>query len=388
MAYKNSSEYIATPEQLAAACRRISTCAWLAIDTEFIREKTYFPQLCLIQVGTPEAVFCIDPLALASLGPLLEVFYDTRITKVFHAARQDLEIFYHLTGDLPRPVFDTQLAAMLLGYPDQAGYATLVTEVLGVTLDKAYSRTDWARRPLPDDQLQYAADDVRYLVPLYQHLHRELAARGRLAWLDDDFAKLTDTATYRNEPADAWQRIRGADRLQPKSLAVLEALAAWRETAAVVQDRPRGWILRDEVLIDLARLMPGSMAELEQIRGLRRENLQRDSNTLLDLIRSAKSRAAPATPVAAAARLTADQQALADVLMAVVRLRGARESLSPATLASRKDIEQLLLDSGESRVLQGWRKSVVGNELLAFLHGERRLRFADGALQLDVSTDP
>lgn len=384
MAYIESSGNIASAAELAAACDRMRERQWLAIDTEFIREKTYFPQLCLIQIGTPDEVFCIDPLALADLGPLLAVFYDTRITKVFHAARQDLEIFYHLTGELPRPVFDTQLAAMLLGYPDQAGYATLVAEVLGVTLDKAHSRTDWARRPLPAEQLQYAADDVRYLVPLYQHLHAELAARGRLAWLADDFARLTDTATYRNDPADAWQRVRGADRLRPKSLAVLAALAAWRETTAVAQDRPRGWILRDEVLIDLARLLPGSSADLEQIRGLRRENLQRDGAALLELIRSAQSRAAPAAATTATARLTPDQQALADVLMAIVRLRGARESLNPATLASRKDIEQLLLDGGDSRLLQGWRKSVVGDELLAFLRGERRLRYADGALQLDA----
>lgn len=381
MAYKGAYGVITTAAELTALCTRLQGQPWLAVDTEFIREKTFFPQLCLIQVGTPDEVTCIDPLALPDLRPLLDVLYDARITKVFHAARQDLEIFFHLTGDLPRPVFDTQLAALLLGYPDQVGYATLVAEALGVTLDKAHSRTDWAKRPLPIEQLDYAADDARYLVALYQHLHHELAARGRLSWLDDDFTRLTDPATYRVEPADAWQRIRGADRLRPKALAILQALAAWRETIAIERDRPRGWVLHDETLVDLARLAPETPEALESLRGLRRETLQRDGAELLAVIRAGKSASAPIAAPSDFVRLSADQHALVDVLLAIVRLRSAREALNPATLASRKDIEQLI-GTGDSRVLRGWRGNLVGHDLMAFLSGERHLRCGGEVLEL------
>lgn len=378
----DSYALIATPERLSVVCRGLRRHDWLALDTEFIRESTYFPRLCLIQVATPDEVWCIDPLALPDLQPLLDVLYDPRIVKVFHAARQDLEIFYHLRGELPRPVFDTQLAALLLGHPDQVGYAALVSEVLGVTLDKAHSRTDWAKRPLPPAQLHYAADDVRYLAALYPRLRDDLVARGRLNWLDDDFARLTDPATYRTDAADAWQRVRGADRLRPKALAILQALAAWRETTAINEDRPRGWVLHDEVMIDLARLAPDTMTALESLRGLRRDAAQRYGAAVLAIIRDARTRAA--TPPAASTRLSPDQQALADVLMAIVRLRGTQESLNPATLASRKDIEHLVAGERDSRVLQGWRKGLVGDDLMAFLDGERRLVCGDGGLQIEV----
>ncbi|HKJ09429.1 MAG TPA: ribonuclease D, partial [Gammaproteobacteria bacterium] len=207
-----------TPEALAELCRRLDGCDWLALDTEFHREKTYYPQFCLLQLATPELVAWVDPLTVPDLGPLLELLNGEQIVKVFHAARQDLEIFYHLTGRVPAPVFDTQVAAPLLGHPDQAGYGALVSAVLGVNLSKGHARADWTRRPLPAKQLEYALDDVRYLARLYPQLRDELQQRGRLQWLAEDFAALVDPAQYENPPASAWRRIRGTDRLRAAQL--------------------------------------------------------------------------------------------------------------------------------------------------------------------------
>ena len=192
--------YVDSPAALGDLCNRLAGAEWIAVDTEFLREKTYYPQLCLLQVGTPAVTACVDPLALTDLGPLLDLLYDPAIAKVFHACHQDLEIFYNLRGSVPGPVFDTQIAAPLLGHPEQMGYAGLVEALLGVTLEKAHARADWTRRPLPESQLRYAADDVIYLAQLYPVLRAELAKHGRLQWLADDFAALGDPERYASHP--------------------------------------------------------------------------------------------------------------------------------------------------------------------------------------------
>ena len=196
--------YIDTPSGLDAFCTQIKTADWIALDTEFLREKTYYPKLCLLQIATPDTVACIDPIALDDLSPLLEIIFDEDIIKVMHSGRQDMEIFFNIHGRPPSPVFDTQIAALLLGYADQIGYANLVREMLGVELDKLHTRADWSLRPLSADQLQYAADDVVYLADIYQKMIAQLTAMGRLAWLNEDFERLASPDLYGNPPEHAW----------------------------------------------------------------------------------------------------------------------------------------------------------------------------------------
>ena len=272
--------YIDTPSSLDAFCQQLGTAAWIALDTEFLREKTYYPKLCLLQIATPEVVACIDPIALDDLSPLLEIIFDESITKVMHSGRQDMEIFYNLHGKPPSPVFDTQIAALLLGYADQIGYANLVKEMLGIELDKLHTRADWSLRPLTADQLKYAADDVVYLADIYLKMTAQLTEMGRLAWLSDDFARLASPGLYGNPPGQAWLKVKGGNRLKGASLSVLQALAEWRETTAQQKDRPKGWILRDDALLDIARHRPSSMEALGKIRGLS-DGLVRNSGKLL-----------------------------------------------------------------------------------------------------------
>jgi ribonuclease D len=378
---KYDMQYIDDPGALEAFCRRLSGAGWIALDTEFLREKTYYPQLCLVQIAIPDTVACIDALALADLAPLLDVIFDTSVTKVMHAARQDMEIFYHLRGEPPAPVFDTQVAALLLGYPDQIGYANLVREVLGVALDKLHTRADWSQRPLSPQQMKYAADDVVYLVQIYQSMTRRLAELGRLDWLAEDFVQLSNPDLYSAHPEAAWLRVKGANRLKGAALAVLQALAGWREALAQEKDRPRGWLLRDDVMVDIARHKPITLAALGKIRGVSEGLLNRDGRRLLDLIATAVQQPpAPLPRTTAPPRLNASQDALVDVLTAVVRMSGTANSLNPAVLAGRKDLERLVAGNGDCAVLHGWRRSLVGNQLQALLDGELSLSVRDGKL--------
>lgn len=282
--------YVDTPDALHALCAEIAGSPRLMLDTEFMREKTYRAQLCLIQVCDGQVAACIDPLALDDLSPLYALLFNPNIVKVLHAARQDLEIFLDLTGKLPAPIFDTQIAAALAGHADQIGYGNLVRELLGVDLDKSHTRTDWSRRPLDRQQMRYALDDVRYLVTVFDRLNAELARRGRLDWLQPDFDALTDPALYRNDPADAWQRVKGAGKLKPKQLAVLAELAAWRERKAQDSNRPRRWILADDPLLALARIQPDNENKLASIRGLEAGHAKKSGKELLEHIRTALAR--------------------------------------------------------------------------------------------------
>ena len=373
--------WIETDEALHACCARLNAAEWLALDTEFMRERTYYPKLCLVQVATPQIVACVDVLALPSLDPLLAVLDDTRILKVLHSARQDLEMFFHVNGRVPAPLFDTQLAASFAGFPDQAGYATLVQALLGVTLEKSHTRADWSRRPLPPAVRQYAADDVRYLCKIYPLLKHKLESQHRLAWLDAETARLTDPATYRSEPDSAWQRLRGLQRLKPQQLAAAKALAAWRERAAMQSNLPRQWVLKDEVLVDLAKQLPATTEALRSVRGLQEGTARKYGEEWLGLVNGARSDAKPASP---APRLNAAQQALVDALMAVLRLQGAAAGVSPAQLASRGELERLARGERDVAVLQGWRLETAGRALLELLEGKTALAAADDALEIQT----
>jgi ribonuclease D len=373
--------YIDQPQALTELCARLRGSSWIALDTEFIREKTYYPQLCLLQVATDELIACVDPLVLADLEPLLEVLYDPAITKVLHSVHQDLEIFFYLRGAVPGPVFDTQLAATLLGQGEQIGYAALVKALLGVELDKSQTRTDWSRRPLDAAQLDYAADDVRYLRAVYHQQCAELTRRQRLDWLAEDFKALCDPSHYALQPEQLWRRVKGHQQLRGIQLAVLRALSSWREEQAIAANRPRRWIVGDEVLLDLARQLPKNLERLQRIRGLEPNLLRRHGQTLLNLIARACREPAEQWPrLPSLRRLSQAQEAVVDTLSALVRLRGDQQGVSPQTLASRQDLERLLTGDTEIPLLQGWRAMLVGRELQALLRGELRLEIKAGEL--------
>jgi len=379
--------FIDTENALAELCDKLRGQPVLALDTEFLREKTYYAQLCLLQVAAEGVIACVDPLAL-DLTPLLDIIYDPAVIKVMHSARQDMEIFFDLRGDVPRPLFDTQIAATLMGFGEQVGYANLVQQMLGVTLDKVATRTDWSQRPLDAEQINYAADDVRYLFTVYHQQMDVLASKGRLEWLQADFDEMSDRSTYAPAPADLWKRIRGAQKLSSPQLAVLRGLAAWREERAQAGNRPRRWILKDEVMVDLARRSPDQLSGLAKIRGIEDRLLSRHGETLLKVISEAKATDSADWPAKSKSqRLDAGQDAVVDLLMAVLRLRGNQHDVSPALLASRKQLEALVAGDMDSTVLHGWRAELAGHDLQAVLTGTVTVGMVDGELEL-VSSPP
>lgn len=375
----NELLWINTPPALESLCARLRDVDWIALDTEFMRERTYYPQLCLVQVATPELVACVDPLALPQLDPLLDLLADTRITKVLHAARQDLEIFFNLTQQVPTPVFDTQLAASFAGFPGQIGYANLVESLLGVRLEKGHTRADWSRRPLPEGAIHYAADDVRYLRDVYLRLQNELQQRGRLDWLQRERATLENPSTYRTDPEQAWQRLRGLPRLKPRQRATAKRLAAWREQQAIAENLPRQWVIKDELLLDIARRHPASPEALLELRGMSEGAARKYGSALLAAL--AERQTVVETP-AAPARLDPAAEALIDALVGVVRIKSAETGISATQLSTRTELERLVRGERELDVLSGWRLESVGKELLRVLNGDTTLAVRDGRLRL------
>ena len=365
-------QYIDTPGQLATLCEQIKKEPWLALDTEFLREKTYYPKFCLLQIATPEWVACIDPIALPQLESLFDAIYNPAIVKVFHSCRQDLEIFFQWTGKLPSPIFDTQVAAPLLGFQDNPGYAMLVSSLLSVNLNKAHTRADWSKRPLTEAELEYAADDVIYLCQIYQIMVQKLTALGRIDWLKNDFAELTNPALYKVDPETAWFKIKGKNKLTGKQLSIIQTLAQWREKIAQAEDRPKSWLLRDELLFDLAKLQPETVQELANVRGINERSVNRYGKELCQLITAAKNR--PPVPLHEkdrSAKKSQQEEAILDILTALVRVRAEENALNPTILASRKDLEELLSnDDVECPLLHGWRYTMAGKELLGLLKGE------------------
>ena len=365
-------QYIDTPAQLAQLCEQIKKESWVALDTEFLREKTYYPKFCLLQIATPEWVACVDPIALPNLEILFDVLYDPAIVKVFHSCRQDLEIFFQSTGKLPSPIFDTQIAAPLLGFQDNPGYAMLVSSLLSINLNKAHTRADWSKRPLTEAELEYAADDVIYLCQIYQIMVKKLTDLGRINWLKHDFAELTNPELYKVDPDKAWFRIKGKNKLTGKQLSIIQTLAQWREKTAQAEDRPKSWLLRDELLFDLAKLQPESVQELANVRGINERSVNRYGRELCQLITAAKNRPPlPLNEKDRSAKKTQQEEANLDILTALVRIRAEENALNPSILATRKDLEELLFNvSDEGPLLHGWRYTMAGKELVGLLKGE------------------
>lgn len=367
-------------EELAAQLRAVSR---VAFDTEFLREVQYWPQLELVQLATDELLAVVDYRAVPTLEPLVEILTDESILKVAHAARQDLEIIYHLTRRVPRPLFDTQVAAALVGLGGQVGYANLVERVLGVSLKKSQTLTNWAQRPLTDAQFAYALDDVRYLLPLHDELAPQLAALKREAWFAREMEHLAEPRRYALvDPQEAWRNVKGASTLAPSDLAVLQAVAAWRERVARAHNRALPLILRDEALLAIARRKPRSKSALRRIRGVHQWTLAHLADELLEVVQKAASLPREQWPRYERGRrpLTEDEQALVRLMAAWVRVRAQEKQVDPSLLATEDDLARLLLAYEEGKherqpLLQDWRRDVVGAELLALLEGRAALRW-------------
>src|SRR3977135_2970948 len=342
---------------VAAFCDRQKGAQFVAIDTEFMRERTYWPILCVVQVAGPEEAVAIDALAEdIDLKPLLTLMADARTLKVFHAARQDLEIFFQLSGEVPHPIFDTQVAAMVCGFGDAASYETLVKRLAGASLDKASRFTDWAHRPLTDRQLEYALADVVHLRTVYDRLQHLLAENGRAGWCDGRMADLIAPAISRSEPAEAWRRFRIRSRADQRFLGVLRALAAWREKAAQQRDLPRGRIMRDEAVLEIAAHAPKTIATLGRTR------------------RRGKARAESPPGIGP----------LIELLRVLLKQRCEDFQVAQKLVASADDLVAIAADDeAPVRALSGWRRDVFGNDALALKHG--RLALTAGQNRIEVA---
>lgn len=366
--------HVTQDAQLADALQLLAPGRYLALDTEFLRESTYYAKLCLVQLANAHGCVIVDVLALSTLKPLLDFLLDRSRLKVLHAARQDLEVLTQaqdpavIAASVPGPIFDTQLAAGLLGLPAQIGYGDLLKRRLNVELPKGQARTDWSRRPLSAEQFQYAADDVRYLGPVHDALRDELEQRGRLSWLEEETRALEDLTLYRTLPQHAWQRLRGLMQLRPTQRAAIKRLAEWRETRAIHSDKPRGWILSDDALRQLGERLPDNLDALSAIRDLPPAVARKHGETLLTVIAESARDAANEPPVDDF-RPSPQQQAQVSKLMQHVRATAERVQVSPELLATRRDVEQLVFFDKPTGFDAGWRRAVIGESLLALVHG-------------------
>lgn len=358
------AQFIVTEDALSTLLEQLRDADWLAVDTEFLREKTYYPKLCLMQVATPSVIACIDVLAFEDLTPLLDLLYEPQRIVVMHSGSQDLEIFFHLRGTLPAPIFDTQIAAALLGYADQIGYARLVEQMLDVSLDKSHTRTDWCKRPLSPEQLEYAANDVRYLVTIYQQMTRILADRQRLHWLDEDFTALADPAQYETHPEDAWQRIKSASRMGGRKLRTLQTLAAWREKRARDRNRPRGWIMKDKLMLDIAWQQPTTIEQLSKLENIPPKLLEHHGDTLLQLVRSSDDKQdSDIVPSRREFPLSDEEESLLNTLRQELQKICREQDIPSDNVASNRDLKRLIRKDGGCRLLKGWRYQVAGKFL-------------------------
>ena len=372
---------ITATSELETACRELAAEPFVAVDTEFMREQTFWPELCLIQLAGTGAEMIVDPKAKGlDLAPFWSLMADTSTVKVFHAARQDIEIVYTEAGIVPAPVFDTQVAAMVCGFGESISYVNLVKKVTGQDLDKSSRFTDWSRRPLSDKQLVYALGDVTHLRDVYEHLKGELAQSGRADWLDEEMAELTDPKTYETHPDEAWQRLKLRVKNR-KSLAVLMELAAWRERLAQAQDVPRGRILRDEALYDLANQMPSSTEQIGELRTLS-EGFSRSARAkeIVDAVKRGIARDPRTLPALNHGnQLSAEANATVELLKVLLKSCAARHRVAPRMIADTADLERIASDrEPDVPALRGWRRQLFGEDALRLKRGELALTLAGG----------
>ena len=381
--------YIATQENLAAFVERARSSSVLAIDTEFLREKTYYAKLCLLQMATDDEVVIVDPFEMDDLSVLAPLLTDERIVKLFHAAGQDLEIILREVGVLPRPVFDTQIAAALLGHTQQIGYTALVHAECGVSLKKIDSFTDWSRRPLSASQRDYAADDVVYLPRLYAGMRAALEEKGRLHWLDHDFEELSDPARYEANERERFRRLKRVSQLSRRQLSAAREVAAWRELEAQRRDVPRKWVVTDEQIVEACKREARTIDELFMVRGLSDRLSTKDARAVVSLISSALSAPPDTWPeLDRCGKSEPNVDAELDLMSALVRLRAKENGIAFPTLASHDDLARVARGYREGvDLLRGWRRAIVGEELLELLDGRLALSL-DGGLKVERREGP
>lgn len=356
---------VTTEADLLELAARLESASAIGVDTEFLRERTYRAELCLVQITDETTPVCIDPLAVTSLAPLARMLCDERQIKVMHASRQDLEVLFPAVG-LVHPVFDTQVAAALIGLPAQVGYAELARRLLGRELSKAHTRTDWSRRPLSPEQIEYALDDVRYLLPLKDSLEEALDRLGRTDWLREEHATLRDARNFIVDPDQAWLRIKGLRGLDAGRERLAREIGAWRERRAIERNRPRGWILEDVGVREIVARVPRSLEQLAGIPEVPEGVAKHCGEELLTAIRAAEV-PDPPPPIVMRGRPDPDRAALVKKLSAINQAVAVELGLSPEVLATRRDLEQLAEGQRDVALLQGWRHDVVGARLLAAL---------------------
>ena len=371
-----SPQYIHDEAGLKELSERLRDSDRLALDTEFMGEDSYAPRLEIIQVATEDRIAIVDRRAVPALDPFLDLLTDPGILKIVHAGRQDLEIFSVETGGTLSPVFDTQVAAAMVGYGAQIGYAQLVQQVVGVALEKTETFTNWAQRPLTPQQVEYALEDVRYLFALHDHLHERLKALGRLEWAEEEFRRLQAVSGEEaRAPELRYQRIRGWEGLRPRARGVLRELAVWREHEAQKRDRPRGRVLRDDILLEIARRGPTSLEGLRSLRGVQPSQVDKYGESLVRAIQRGLSVPERELPSAEKRkRVDPESAGLADLLGTALKVRAVEASISPQLLASSADLEIFALERGRGAaeklpILQGWRRALAGEHLRQVMEG-------------------
>jgi ribonuclease D len=373
-------------QELSEFCARQRGADFVAVDTEFMRERTYWPILCLVQVAGPEEAAAVDALAPGiDLAPLLALMADVRTLKVFHAARQDVEIFFNLTGAVPTPLFDTQIAAMVCGFGDAASYETLVAKLAQASLDKSSRFTDWSRRPLTERQIHYALADVVHLRQVYAELQRRLAENGRADWFAEEMAAIADPALYRTDPAEAWRRFRLRGRIEPRFFAVLREVAAWRESAAQQRNIPRGRIIKDEAVLEIASHTPNTIEALARTRSLGKGVAEgRLGGELLEAIRRGRAAAGSlGPPTQARTEPPAGAGPLLELLRVLLKQRCEDHQVAQKLVATAEDLDAIAADDrAPVPALSGWRYEVFGRDALALKHGRLALTVRDKRIVL------
>ncbi|MBS0242484.1 MAG: ribonuclease D [Proteobacteria bacterium] len=369
-----------TPD-LADLCHSLAGHDFVAVDTEFMRETTFWPKLCLIQLAGPGLEAVVDPLADGlDLAPFHALMADTRVVKVFHAARQDIEIVHYQTGKVPIPVFDTQVAAMVCGFGDSISYVNLVKRITNRDLDKSSRFTDWSRRPLSERQLTYALGDVTHLRDVYRYLAAELEKSGRTHWLTEEMATLTDTATYEQHPDAAWRRLKLKVRNR-KALGVLMELAAWRERLAQGQDVPRARVLRDDALYDIANQQPTETAKLSELRTLS-DGFARSARAkeIVEAVKRGLARDPKTLPhIDHGQALPAEAGAMVELLKVLLKAAAGRHGVAPRLIADTEDLERIAMEKApDVGALRGWRRELFGEDALRLKRGELALGMKNG----------
>lgn len=355
------SHLIDTQEVLDDACRRFAGESAIAVDTEFLRVRTYYPKLALVQVSAGDRIYCIDPLVEGlDLGGLWSVLGDATLVKVIHSARQDIEVLLHTAGVMPAPLFDTQIAAGLLGHGEQIGYAGLVETEFGKVLPKGAQRTDWTKRPLSTAQLGYAENDVRYLLPLYEGQRTRLRELGRLDWAREDFERVLDPDLYDTDPAVAYRRVGRGAHLKQRAQHHLRNLCAWREETARRRDLPRNWVVDDEAVAAIAAAGPQSVADLESVMGVRKDLVQRDGGAIVECIETPAS--SETLLWAKHSPLTAEEKTTKAELLGVLKSRAAALGVAESVLLTRSQVDRLARGASLQDTVRGWRLGEIGED--------------------------